>query len=444
MHFTSSAIRFLCLSTVILTFNLLKSQPKLKNNQLRILITGANIHTGKGDVLKNGAIGFKEGKINLLLSAEELQRVKINRTEFDTIINLNGKEIYPAFIAPNSTLGLNEVDAVRATQDFAETGIYNPHVRSIIAYNTDSKVTPTVRTNGVLYAQITPRDGIISGKSSVVQFDAWNWEDAAVKIDDGIHLNFPSMLQRSGWWAEPEASSTNAKYDEQINELKQFFDDASYYSKTTDHPEKNLRLDAMRCIFNGSANLYVHADYVKDISAAIQFLKSYNIAKIVLVGGKDSWKITSLLKQYGISVMLNRVHDLPNSEHDDIDLPFKLPYLLQKDSVLFCLQNQGDMEGMNTRNLPFLAGTACAYGLTKEQAIAAISYNAAKILGIDDKIGSLEIGKQASLIISGGDVLDMKTSIIELAFIDGRIIDLDNHQKQLFKKYSNKYNLNEK
>ena len=128
----------------------------------------------------------------------------------------------------------------------------------------------------------------------------------------------------------------------------------------------------------------------------------------------------------------------------DIDLPFKLPYLLQKDSVLFCLQNQGDMEGLNTRNLPFLAGTACAYGLTKEQAIAAISYNAAKILGIDDKIGSLEIGKQASLIISGGDVLDMKTSIIELAFIDGRIIDLDNHQKQLFKKYSNKYNLNEK
>jgi adenine deaminase len=142
--------------------------------------------------------------------------------------------------------------------------------------------------------------------------------------------------------------------------------------------------------------------------------------------------------------MLNRVHDLPNSEHDDIDLPFKLPYLLQKDSVLFCLQNQGDMEGMNTRNLPFLAGTACAYGLTKEQAIAAISYNTAKILGIDDKIGSLEIGKQASLIISGGDVLDMKTSIIELAFIDGRIIDLDNHQKQLFKKFSNKYNLIEK
>jgi len=414
------------------------------NKQLRILFTGANIHTGKGDVLMNGAIGFKDGKINFLLSAEELQRVKINRTEFDTIINLNGKEIYPAFIAPNSTLGLNEVDAVRATQDFAETGIYNPHVRSIIAYNTDSKVTPTVRSNGVLYAQITPREGVISGKSSVVQFDAWNWEDAAVKIDDGIHLNFPSMLQRSGWWAEPEASSTNNKYDEQINELKQFFNDASFYSKSKEKPEKNLRLEAMNCVFNGTGNLYVHVDYVKDIIASIKFLKSYNISKIVLVGAKDAYKITSLLKQHNIPVMLNRVHDLPDLEQDDIDLPYKLAYLLQKDSVLFCLQNQGDMEGMNTRNLPFLAGTACNYGLTKEQAIASISYNAAKILGVDDKIGSLEIGKQASIIISKGDVLDMKTSVIEYAFIDGRMIDLDNHQKQLYKKFSNKYNLIEK
>ncbi len=236
----------------------------------------------------------------------------------------------------------------------------------------------------------------------------------------------------------------NNKYDEQINELKQFFNDASFYSKSKDHPEKNLRLEAMNSVFNGSANLYVHVDYVKDIVASIKFLKSYNIPKIVLVGGKDAYKITSLLKQHNIPVMLNRVHDLPDLEQDDLDLPYKLPYLLQKDSILFCLQNQGDMEGMNTRNLPFLAGTACAYGLTKEQAIASISYNAAKILGIEDKIGSLEIGKQASIIISKGDVLDMKTSVIEYAFIDGRMIDLDNHQKQLYKKFSKKYNLIDK
>ncbi len=444
MRFTKFSIQLICFLVLYFNFQVLRSQQSPSQKQTAVLFTNATIHTGKGDVLKNAAIGFNGGKINFLLSSDELQRVKINRTEFDTVIDLNGKKVYPAFIAPNSTLGLNEVDAVRATQDFAETGIYNPHVRSIIAYNTDSKVTPTVKSNGVLYAQITPRDGIISGKSSVVHFNAWNWEDAVVKMDDGIHLNFPSLLQRSGWWAEPEASSTNSKYDEQLNELKQFFNDASYYSKSNEHPEKNLRLEAMQCVFNGTANLYVHADYVKDIIAAIQFLKSCNIAKIVLVGGKDSWKITGLLKQNRISVMLNRVHDLPNLEQDDIDLPYKLPYLLQKDSVLFCLQNQGDMEGMNTRNLPFLAGTACAYGLTKEQALASISYNAAKILGVDDKIGSLEIGKQASFIISKGDVLDMKTSVIEHAFIDGRMIDLDNHQKQLFKKYSNKYNLNEK
>ena len=164
---------------------------------------------------------------------------------------------------------------------------------------------------------------------------------------------------------------------------------------------------------------------------------------MVLVGGKDSYKITKLLKENNISVMLNRLHDLPELPEAEIDLMYKLPYLLQKDSVLFCLQNQGDMEAMNARNIAFLAGTAAAYGLTKEQALQSITLSSAKILGVDHLIGSLETGKLASMVVSEGDILDMKSNKIILAFINGRSLNLNNFQNDLNKKYSNKLGIKE-
>jgi Amidohydrolase family len=197
----------------------------------------------------------------------------------------------------------------------------------------------------------------------------------------------------------------------------------------------------MRAVFEGKVNVYFHANYVKDIIGAINFSKTFNLKNPVIVGGKDAWKVSALLKTNNIPVMIARLHDLPNLEQEDIDQAYKLPYLLQKDSVLYCLQNEGEMEGMNTRNLPFLAGTACAYGLTPEQALASITYNTAKILKLDDKIGCIEIGKMASLIVSSGDALDMRTNNIEWAFVEGRKMNLGNSQKDLYNKYMDKYSL---
>jgi hypothetical protein len=194
----------------------------------------------------------------------------------------------------------------------------------------------------------------------------------------------------------------------------------------------------MKGIFNGTKTLFIHTDYVKDIISAVNFGKHFKIQKMVLVGGKDSYKITKLLRDNKIPVMLNRLHDLPDLPEAETDLIYKLPYLLQKDSVLFCLQNQGDMEAMNARNIAFLAGTAAAYGLTKEQALQSITLNSAKILGVDHLIGSLENGKIASLVVSEGDILDMKTNKIILAFIEGKNISLNNFQNDLHKKYSDK------
>lgn len=409
-------------------------------NKKHILLKNAIAHIGNGEVIENSIISIKDEKIDLVADA---RLIKIDFTKFDTTIDLYGKHIYPGLIAPNCILGLQEAEAVRQTSDYAEVGEYNPHIRSLIAYNAESKILETVKTNGVLYTQSTPRYGTISGTSSILATDGWNWEDAVIKADDGIHLNFPQTMQRHGWWAEPKPSDKNKKYTEQVDELTTFFTNAFAYYNTITITEKNLRFEAMKGIFDGSKKLYIHTDYVKDIIGAVNFSKKFNIKKMVIVGGKDSFKITKLLKENNISVMVNRLHDLPELPEAEIDLMYKLPFLLQKDSVLFCLQNQGDMEAMNARNISFLAGTAAAYGLTKEQALQSITLSSAKILGVDHLIGSIETGKLASLVVSEGDILDMKSNKIILAFINGRTLNLNNFQNDLHKKYSNKLGIKE-
>ena len=409
-------------------------------NKKHILLKNATAHIGNGEVIENSLVSIKDGKIDLVADA---RLIKIDITKFDTTIDLFGKHIYPGLIAPNCILGLQEAEAVRQTSDYAEVGEYNPHIRSLIAYNAESKILETVKTNGVLYTQSTPRYGMISGMFSVLATDGWNWEDAVIRADDGIHINFPNTIQKHGWWAEPQPSEKNNKYTEQVNELSAFFENALAYYNTANVTEKNLRFEAMKGIFDGSKNLYIHADYVKDIIGAINFSKKFNIKKMVLVGGKDSYKVTKMLKENNVAVMLNRLHDLPDLPEAETDLLYKLPYLLQKDSVMFCLQNQGDMEAMNARNIAFLAGTAAAYGLTKEQALQSVTLSSAKILGIDKLVGSIETGKLASIVVSEGDILDMRTSKIILAYINGRQLNLNNFQNDLYKKYSNKLGIKE-
>jgi imidazolonepropionase-like amidohydrolase len=411
--------------------------PAPKQSKSVLLMNGV-LHIGNGKVIENSIVGFRDGMIDLVADALV---TKIDPAKYDTVINVAGKHIYPGFIAPNSTLGLAEVEAVRATLDFNEVGTINPHVRSLIAFNADSKVNSTVKTNGILYCQVTPRGGLISGTSSVVSLDSWNWEDAVLKMDDGVHLNFPkSQIQRAGRDDEKKEPAIS-QYEIQLNDLKKFFTDSKAYNSASQNEEKNLRFQAMKGIFNGTQNLYIHTDYVKDILAAINFCKEFGIKKIVLVGARDSWKITKELKAANASVMINRVHDLPEKNDDDIDLPYKLAYLLQKDSVLFCLQNAGDQEAPGSRNLPFLAGTACAYGLTKEQALMSISYNTAKILGVENKAGSVEQNKIATLFVSEGDALDMRTNKVIYAFVEGRKLDLKNSQEKQYEKYLKKYGM---
>jgi hypothetical protein len=204
------------------------------------------------------------------------------------------------------------------------------------------------------------------------------------------------------------------------------------------HAQTNLKFQALKDLFDRKENFFVHCDIVKEMLIALDFPKEFGF-DMVIVGGSESYQIAPILKDNHVSVILNQMHALPTMKDDDVDQPFKTPSILQKAGVLYAINDQ--FEEARFRNLAFNAGTAAGYGLTKEEALMAITLNAAKILGIDDKTGSLEVGKDANLVISTGDILDMRTSIITDAFIQGRKIPLDDKQKQLYERYKYKYGL---
>ena len=400
-----------------------------------VLILNATAHLGNGQVIQNSAIGFKDGKLTLVADAST---IRLAAGAYDTTIDATGKHVYPGFIAPNSTLGLVEIDAVKSSDDEEEIGTFNPNVRSIIAYNSESKVVETVRPNGILMAQVTPRGGRISGTSSVVQLDAWSWKDAILKENDGIHLNFPSGFKRSGSWFEPGVIEANKDYTKQVEEINAFLINAKAYNQTAPK-ERNIVLEATKGLFDGTQTLYVHADEEKQIVDAIQLAADHQIKKIVIVGGFEAYKSADVLKKYNVGVLLRRVHDMPTSDDEDVNLPYKMAKILTDKDIVVGLENSGDHERMSVRNLPFLAGTCAAFGLDKEVALQLITSNTAKLLGIDGSCGTLETGKDATLFISEGDALDMRTNKLTTAFIQGRTINLDTFQTKLSDKFKAKY-----
>jgi len=404
----------------------------------RILIVNGHLHPVVGQEITASLLEMVDGKITGIKNA--LSTTYIAK-DWDTIIDATGQHVYPGFVAPNSTLGLTEVDAIRATNDYNEVGDFNPHVRAQIAFNAESKVVETVKTNGVLLVQSTPRGGSVSGTSSVMFMGGWNWEDATVKPNDGIHVNWPSTAYGGGWWAEPAPKYKNEQYTKELNELKQFFQLASTYANAKVIPF-DQRLEAMKDCFLGTKRVYIHANDAQQIIDLLAFVQEFKLPYPVLVGGDDAYLLGQRFIDADIPVMIQRLHRLPEHDEDPVDLPYRLPAILAKMGVLFCLQNEGGMEAMNARNLPFLAGTAMAYGLTEEQALQAITINSCKILGIDQEFGSIEVGKSATIFVSKGPALDMKTNDVTTIVMNGKIQSPVNFQESLYLKYKAKYQSN--
>lgn len=405
-----------------------------------ILIKDATIHPLSSGNISHGQILFVDGVITA-----------IGKRIYDLpddveIINLKGKHIYPGLIAAGTTVGLVEINAVRATRDFTEVGKINPNVRAEVGYNPDSDLIPVTRSNGITVVHTVPQGGLISGMSAAMMLDGWTWEDATLKAPIGLHLNWPRMTINRATWITKSEEEQKEDREKQLRELDEVFEKARGYllakkaSGRTGipHHDTDLRWESMIPILENEIPVFIHANEIQQIEMAVDWTYRQKI-KMVLVGGKDAWRVSDLLKKNSIPVILENIHSLPARRFEDYDAPFTTAVKLYKAGVKFCISaSSSSFEAPHQRNLPYQAATASAYGLPKIEALKSITLYAAEILGIDDQVGSLDIGKDATFIVTDGDPLEITTNV-EMEFIQGKRIDLGNRHKTLYEKYQAKY-----
>ena len=430
--------KFIILFLVLLNAQLFAQVPEPVNDQNQpVLIYNALIHIGDGNTIEKGFVSFDNGKITDV-SSEDLDLESDAYQNF-LKINVNGSHLYPGLILPNSKVGLEDISAVRATVDHTEVGELNSNIRSLIAFNTDSEIISTFRYNGILLSQVVPDGSFVTGNSSIMMMEGWNWEDAAYKIDDGMHVKWPRKTYPPSRWSGQTNFRENPNYKSSMDIINKFLiDSRSYFNLNGDeNNEVNLKLEAMVDVFNGKKKIFLHVGSREQIIESVQMFQKHGINDLVLVGANDALYAIDFIKENNLPVLLNNLHRVPSRNHEDVDLPYKLPYLLQKEGIVVGLTASGSLHSQ--RNLPFLAGTAAGYGLSKEDALKLITSNNAKILGIDDITGTIKAGKDANIIISKGDILDMKSSVIEYAFITGRMVNLDGKQQILYDRFKRKY-----
>src|SRR3990172_3909794 len=408
-----------------------------KKQTKAIALTGGTIYTVSGPVIPNGTIVFDKGKIVAVGGSE----VRIPAGA--EVIDVSGKNVYPGLIITNSTLGLVEIEQARATVDVSEVGDINPDARADVAYNPDSDVPPTIRSNGVTTAQIVPQGGLLSGTSAIINLDGWSIEDCGLVRQAGIHLNWPWMKVIKAWWMSTPEEEQQKNIGKNLKAIEKAFEDSKQYwlakkGNQTGDFKIDARWEAMVPLWEGKVPLYVDAGEYKQIEAAVALAKKYNF-RMILIGGNDAWMLTDLLKANNIPVILRRVHGLPDREDDDYDTFLKLPKTLSDAGVKFCLSNTGFFGHWDVRNLPFLAGTSVAYGMERANALRSVTLWPAEIIGISDRMGSLEVGKDATVIVSSGDIMDALTNDIVYEFIQGKKVDLDDKHKRLYRKYMEKY-----
>jgi len=401
-----------------------------------IALIGGTIYTVSGAIIPNGTIVFDKGKITALGTQVS---IPVDAEKID----VTGKHIYPGLIEASTIIGLIEIGSVRGTFDFSETGQINPNARAEVAVNPESELIPVARSGGITVAATTPQGGLISGTSAAMMMDGWTWEDMTLKAPLGLVVNWPSMVYRSGRFSRQTREQWIKNRDEQLKALDKAFDDARAYvnaknaekEKGIPYHDTDVRWEAMIPVLNGTVPVWVRAEGLSEIQAAIAWAEQEKV-KLVIIGGRDAWRIAGQLKAKHIPVILTDILNSPSRRWEDYDLVYSLPQRLHQAGVLFCIAGDGDPS--NDRNLNHHAAAASAFGLSQADALKAITLDAAKVLGIDSMVGSLEVGKDATMIVTNGDILQLSTSV-EREFIQGKKIDLRDKHKQLYEKYEQKY-----
>ena len=416
-----------------------------------LLLTGGDVYTVSGDVIPGGQVLFERGRI-VAVGKDVQAPSDVKR------LDVAGKRVYPGLFAVGNDLGLSEIRSVRGSLDAAETGDLNPNARAEVAINPDSELIPVARANGVLLNLTAPEGSVIPGTSAVIQLDGWTWEDLTVKAPVAVHLTWPRMSPATRSRRVREGPEEQAKRrDEQLKALDQAFADARAYlaarkaAKSDGGAGKDkaghagagraadfdARWEAMIPLLEGRVPLVVEADEARQIEAAVAFAAREKV-KLVLFGGYDAPLCAELLKKHGVPVIVNGVHRLPLRPDAPYDEPFTLPDRLREAGLAYCITLAHRFGGSDVRNLPYHAAAAAAYGLPVEEALKAITLYPARILGVADRVGSIEPGKDATLIVTDGDVLEPATRV-EQAFVQGRRVDLSSKHTRLWQKYREKY-----
>lgn len=391
--------------------------------QAATLLKNATVHT-----VLNGTLPHTD----LLLENGKIKAIGSHLTDASaTVVDLTDKHVYPGLIALDTTLGLTEISMVRSTNDTSDVGDDNPQLLAAAAYNPDSELLPTVRANGITHAQSTPRGDGLAGQSVLVNLDAWTIEDATHAATAQYHLYWPELPRV---YADSERTKKAAEaYQQAVKRIKQHFNAAYRYQLSITgkpHQKEDIRWQALAPLFKGNGKLFVHADQQQAIEEAAALARQYQLP-LVIVGGYDAWRLADVLNELHAAVIYTHCLALPERTDDPIAQAFKIPGLLKKVGIPFAI---GFSDDWDSRNLPLAAAQTVAWGLTQEEALKAITYDAAQLLGANG-LGAIVEGYDASLVVSDGDILDPMTSKIEALYIDGRQVDLNNRHRQLYQKY---------
>ena len=398
-----------------------------------LALTGATVHTVTGPTIANATVVITDGKITAVGAGVSLPAGA-------TVVQCQGKHVYPGLIAANTILGLTEVSSVLGTNDQNETGNVNPNIRAEVEINPESDLLPVTRVNGVTSALSVPQGGAISGTSALIHLDGWTQEDMTVAKPVGLHVNWPSMTINRAWWETRSEEDQKRAREEAVQAIRDAFGDARAYWKAREaegkpgipRHDRDVKWDAMGRVLRGEIPVMFSASSLPQIRSVLRFVDEQQLPKVVLVGATDAWRVADELKARDIAVITASPSSLPGRSYEPYDEGMALAGKLQAAGVRFCVSDGAG--STNARNLGYEASMAAAFGLPRDEALKSVTLYPAQILGVADRLGSIEPGKIADLIVTDGDPLEIATQV-EQVYINGRAVSMETRHTRLFHKY---------
>jgi imidazolonepropionase-like amidohydrolase len=420
------------------------SQQNIAGENGTFVIRGARIVTVSGAPVENGSIVIQNGRIAAV-------GANVSVPTGATVIDGAGMSVYPGMIDAGTNMGLMEIPlGAPGTDDDGEIGDMNPNARALTGVNPHSTHIPVTRVNGITTVLTAPQEGVIAGEASVINLLGSTHGEMAVTPAFALVINFPRVSTFGGFGGgggfgaqQPDFSEAVRTRDRRLDEIRRMLRDAEAYGKAQDafardnklpRPATNLRLAALVPYVRGERQVIMIADREVDIRNAVRFADEMKL-KPIITGGNEAWKAADLLKQKNIPVILTGIWSLPGRPDDYYDVLYENPAKLQRAGVRFAISS-GD-SGANVRDLPYQAGMAGAFGLSPDEALKSVTLYPAQILGISDRMGSLEVGKIGNVVVASGDILDPRTKIMHL-FINGRKVPLTSKHTELYERFKDR------